>query len=49
MKDRFEIGRLILRRFGEGDIMALHALLSDAEVNRFLSWFPLERCYAEIL
>ena len=49
MKDRFEIGRLILSRFGEGDIIALHALLSDAEVNRFLPWFPLESCYAEIL
>ena len=49
MKDRFEIGRLILRRFGEDDIIALHALLSDAEVNRFLPWFPLERCDAEIL
>ena len=49
MKDRFEIGRLILSRFGEGDIMALHALLSDAEVNRFLPWFPLESCDAEIL
>ena len=42
MKDRFETDRLILRRFGEGDIMALHALLSDAEVNRFLPWFPSE-------
>ena len=49
MKDRFETGRLILSRFDEGDIMALHALLSDAEVNRFLPWFPLESCYAEIL
>ena len=41
MKERFETDRLILRRFGEGDIMALHALLSDAEVNRFLPWFTL--------
>ena len=32
--------RLILRKFTEGDLGALFALLRDEEVNAFLPWFP---------
>ena len=34
--------RLILRRFTEQDMEALLLILRDAEVNRFLPWFPAE-------
>ncbi len=32
--------RLVLRKFTEGDLGALFALLRDEEVNDFLPWFP---------
>lgn len=32
--------RLVLRKFTEGDLGALFALLRDEEVNAFLPWFP---------
>ena len=32
--------RLILRKFTEGDLGALFALLRDKEVNTYLPWFP---------
>lgn len=38
---RLETERLILRRFEEGDVDALFAILSDEEVNRFLPMFSL--------
>ncbi|MDO4386850.1 MAG: GNAT family N-acetyltransferase [Clostridia bacterium] len=38
---RLETERLILRPFEEGDTEALFRLLSDAEVNDFLPWFPV--------
>jgi RimJ/RimL family protein N-acetyltransferase len=34
--------RLILRRFTENDLDALHVLLSDQEVNVHLPWFPMK-------
>ncbi len=34
--------RLVLRKFTEGDLGALFALLRDEEVNTFLPWFPAE-------
>lgn len=37
-----ETQRLILRKFTENDLMSLLELLSDAEVNTFLPWFPLK-------
>ena len=39
---RLETERLILRKFTEDDLEALHAIYSDEEVNRFLPWFPLK-------
>lgn len=36
-----ETERLILRRFSENDLEALHKIYSDEEVNKFLPWFPL--------
>lgn len=39
---RLETERLILRKFTEDDLEALHAVYSDEEVNRFLPWFPLK-------
>jgi len=38
---RLETERLILRPFDEGDTEALFRLLSDADVNEFLPWFPV--------
>ncbi len=32
--------RLHLRRFCEGDVIALHEILRDKKVNLFLPWFP---------
>lgn len=37
-----ETKRLILRKFTENDLEALYEIYSDAEVNRFLPWFPLK-------
>ena len=37
-----ETERLILRRFTRADLAALHRILSDEEVNRFLPWFPMK-------
>lgn len=37
-----ETERLILRRFTEHDLNALYEIYSDAEVNKFLPWFPLK-------
>lgn len=34
--------RLILRKFVESDVKALHQIHSDEEVNKFLPWFPLK-------
>ena len=34
--------RLILRKFAERDAQALFEILSDAEVNIFLPWFPVK-------
>lgn len=34
--------RLILRKFTQGDIAALHEIYSDEEVNKFLPMFPFE-------
>ena len=33
--------RLILRKFTEDDMGAIYKIYSDAEVNRFLPWFPI--------
>lgn len=49
-----ETERLILRKFTETDIIALHLILRDTEVNRFLPWYPMKslretkRFYEEI-
>lgn len=40
MAVRLETERLLLRPFTPGDLEALHQLLSDEVVNRFLPWFP---------
>lgn len=40
--EKYETKRLLLRRFGEGDIPDLFMLLKDEEVNSFLPWFPLK-------
>lgn len=37
-----ETERLILRRFTEKDVEALFLILKDAEVNKFLPWFPVK-------
>lgn len=37
-----ETARLVLRRFTENDVAAAYTLLSDAEVNTFLPWFPVK-------
>lgn len=37
-----ETERLILRKFTEHDLEALHLLLTDKEVNTFLPWFPVK-------
>ncbi len=37
-----ETVRLRLRKFEDGDLPALHRILSDEEVNRFLPWFPMK-------
>ncbi|MDE6921187.1 MAG: GNAT family N-acetyltransferase [Lachnospiraceae bacterium] len=37
---RFETDRLVLRKFEDSDVGALHQLLKDEEVNTFLPWFP---------
>lgn len=37
-----ETQRLILRKFRENDLDALYEIHRDAEVNRFLPWFPLK-------
>lgn len=34
--------RLILREFTEKDLDAIFAIFGDAEVNRFLPWFPVK-------
>lgn len=39
---QIETERLILRKFTETDLEALYRIYSDAEVNRFLPWFPLK-------
>lgn len=37
-----ETERLILRKFTADDLGALYKIHSDADVNRFLPWFPLQ-------
>ena len=37
-----ETDRLILRKFENNDMEALHQLLKDKEVNTFLPWFPVK-------
>ena len=37
-----ETERLILRKFTRADLAALHRILSDEEINRFLPWFPMK-------
>lgn len=37
-----ETERLILRKFEEKDIAALHLILKDTEVNKFLPWYPMK-------
>lgn len=37
-----ETERLILRKFTEEDLNAIYAIYGDAEVNKFLPWFPLK-------
>ena len=37
-----ETERLILRKFTENDLEALYQIYRDPDVNRFLSWFPLQ-------
>lgn len=37
-----ETERLILRKFTQEDLNALYNIYSDAEVNRFLPWYPLK-------
>ena len=39
---RIETERLILRKFTENDMGALHNILKDKEANTFLPWFPVE-------
>ncbi len=39
---RIETERLILRKFTENDMGALHNILKDREANTFLPWFPVE-------
>lgn len=36
-----ETERLILRKFTEHDIEALHKILNDKEINTFLPWYPM--------
>ncbi len=38
---RLETERLVLRKFGKGDMEALYLLLRDREVNAFLPWFAV--------
>ena len=37
-----ETERLILRRFTEDDLDAILAIFGDADINRFLPWFPVK-------